>query len=366
MAEDPESDNKEFEPTPRRLDRAREKGDVPKSNDLNAAAVYFGLAISLFILSGDRFEAALFEFAKPLTSPEDYITLGPANRSEFSVRVMANGVMQTTLVLLVLPLILGLVSIVSQNSVTFAPSKVNFDFSRLSLIKSLKNKFGMSGIFEWLKSFLKLIVFSVVGFWFLAINFDTVLQTVRLNEHSSIQVLLQMQFQFLIWIAVISFIVGCVDFIFQRFNHRRKLRMSRKEVQDETKESEGDPYMKQSRMQRGRDRLESMALHDVPDATVVITNPTHYAVALAWDRQPGTAPRCVAKGVDEMALAIRRIADENSVPVYQDPPTARALYSTIEIGSEIGIDQYQAVALAIRFADSARKEAAARRFHGPT
>ena len=135
--------------------------------------------------------------------------------------------------------------------------------------------------------------------------------------------------------------------------------MSRKELTDEAKNSDGDPAMKQQRRQKGIAIAMNQMMADVPDADVIIVNPTHYAVALKWDRMRGGAPECVAKGVDLVAAQIREVAQENGVPIHSDPPTARALFATVEIGDQIMRDHYKAVAAAIRFADRVRKAARA-------
>jgi flagellar biosynthetic protein FlhB len=126
---------------------------------------------------------------------------------------------------------------------------------------------------------------------------------------------------------------------------------------DETKNSEGDPHLKQERRARAQAIAAQQMMSDVPKADVIIVNPTHYAVALKWARKAGSAPTCVAKGVDEIAMRIREVAMENGVPIHSDPPTARALHAVTEIGHEIAPDQYQAVAAAIRFADQMRDRA---------
>ncbi len=148
-----------------------------------------------------------------------------------------------------------------------------------------------------------------------------------------------------------------VDAIFQHDEHRRKNMMSRKEIQDETKDAEGDPHMKGKRRQKAMEIATGQMMAAVPEASVVIVNPTHYAVALKWDGGAGTAPICVAKGVDEVAATIRRIANENAIPIHSDPPTARALYATIGIGDEVEEEYYAPVAAAIRFADDMRERA---------
>jgi flagellar biosynthetic protein FlhB len=152
-------------------------------------------------------------------------------------------------------------------------------------------------------------------------------------------------------------VIGAVDFLWQVSEHHRKNRMSHEELKEEVKQSEGDPHMKQQRRQRGMDIATNRMLRDVPSADVVIVNPTHYAVALKWDRGKVGAPVCVAKGVDEIAARIREVAAEAGVPMRRDPATARALHASVEIGQEILPEHYRAVAAAIRFAEAMRAKA---------
>ncbi len=161
-------------------------------------------------------------------------------------------------------------------------------------------------------------------------------------------------------VCIVALIIGGIDFLWQRFDHLRKNRMSHQEVRDEVKQQEGDPHMKSERRARGAQIASEQMMADVPKADVIIVNPTHFAVALKWSREPGAAPHCVAKGVDHMALAIRKIASEHGVPIRHDPPTARALYATTRIGDQIDPDHYRAVAAAIRFAETMRRRARGR------
>ena len=247
-------------------------------------------------------------------------------------------------------------SAIAQQSVTFAPSKLAPKLSKISPISNAKQKYGPSGLFEFLKSFVKLAVFTICLALFFHAEIAAIITTPFLEPRISISYLGELFLSFLAIVIAVSAAVGAVDFLFQYFEHRRKLRMTRKEMTDETKESEGDPFIKQERRQRGRDIAMAQTLQEVETADVVITNPTHYAVALRWSRLPGSAPVCVSKGIDEFARAIRERAAEHSVPVHADPPTARALHATTEIGAEIPQDQYRAVATAIRFAETMRQK----------
>lgn len=192
---------------------------------------------------------------------------------------------------------------------------------------------------------------------FLSAYLPDILMTLYTGPGPASMTLANLVIGFLSLVLVVSLVVGLIDIVWQRQEHLRKNRMSRKEVTDEAKQQDGDPHVKNQRRQRGYEIAMNQMLADVPEADVVIVNPTHYAVALKWTRKPGAAPACVAKGVDEIAARIREVAAKEGVPIHSDPPTARALHATVEIGQEIHPDQYRAVAAAIRFAEAMRARA---------
>ena len=201
------------------------------------------------------------------------------------------------------------------------------------------------------------MIYSTCLTLFLKANLTEILSASAAPAKSSILLMMNLLFRFLFIVIAIALAIGVVDFLWQYAEHMRKNRMSRKEIQDETKDAEGDPHVKQQRRQRAQEIATNQRMSDVPDADVVIVNPTHFAVALKWSRTVGSAPVCVAKGVDEVAAVIRSVAAEAGVPVHSDPPTARALHATVEIGQEIPEEHYRPVAAAIRFAETMRKRA---------
>ena len=159
-------------------------------------------------------------------------------------------------------------------------------------------------------------------------------------------------FYMLLAMAIITFI----DLPYSIFSHLKKLRMSFQEIKDEAKQNEGDPHMKSERRARARAIAQGNMMRDVAAADVVIVNPTHYAVALKWSRQPGSVPVCVAKGVDDVAAQIRLRAEQNDVPIHSDPPCARSLHAMVDIGEDIQPEHFAAVAAAIHFADKLKRK----------
>ncbi len=256
-----------------------------------------------------------------------------------------------------IPALAVVLALLAQRSLVFAPTKLAPKVSRVSLIANAKNKFGRSGLFEFAKSFTKLLVYSVCLAFFIDARLDDMIAVLHSNPHVAIGLMLELCLGFLFAVVIVATVIGGIDAVWQHFEHLRKNRMSRKEVMDETKNSEGDPYMKQERRQRAQSIAGNRMMAEIPTADVVIVNPTHYAIALKWDRAPGQAPVCVAKGVDEIALKMREIAMEHKVPIHSDPPTARALHATTEIGDQISPDHYRTVAAAIRFAEAMRQRA---------
>lgn len=355
MDENSESSDKPFPPTPKKIEDARKKGDLPRSMDLNVAMSYAGFIlvyVSFLSAVGWDFSAQLSDFFSPqFLSGRDvdpFLAL-------FSSSSLWLGAVAVLWPIFLFPAAGVVLSLVFQRGFVVVPDNVNLKLDRISLLKNAKKKFGVSGLFEFFKSFLKVIIFCVVLVFFIYFELERIVYSVFLEIGDGIDVWYDIILRFCLVALLVSLVLGVLDWIFQISHHQSKLRMSHKEVMDEMKNSEGDPAFKQARHQRALEITQNAALRDVPSADVIVVNPTHYAVALKWSREKYTAPECVAKGVDELALFIRRLAEENNVPVFHEPPTARALYATVEIGEQIGVEHYQAVAAAIQFADDIRK-----------
>ncbi len=353
--QDDDTTDKPFEPTPHKLQEARKKGDIPKSQDINTTAAYAGLFLALVIVSSGAMRDSASALMVLLDQPAQLAPLFFEGSSAAPMGQILKHIGAFLGILFGVPACMVIVAAIAQRSIVFAPSKIAPKLSRISPVSVAKQKFGPSGLFEFFKSFLKLVIYGTCLALFIKSELPQIMITTGLEAPIALVYLGKLFLGFLSIVIAVSAAIGGIDYMFQYFEHRRKLMMSRKELQDENKESEGDPHMKHQRMQRGRDRAMNQTLKDVETADVVITNPTHYAVALHWSRMPGEAPTCVAKGTDENALAIRERAKDHAVPIHEDPPTARALHATVEIGEEIPPELYQAVATAVRFADAMRQ-----------
>ena len=349
--------DKSHEPTPQKLQKAREKGEVAKSTDLSVAAAYAGLLLAGLAAGA----GSLMQLGTTMSVLIDQADSLAPLMFDGAANAQMGGLMWNVARALApwfaVPAIAVLLSIVAQRAFVIAPSKLALKMSRISILSNARNKFGRAGLFEFAKSFAKLVIYSIILGFYMKLRLPDMIATAGTNAFAVVMMLAKLGMEFLVIALVIAAAIGALDAAFQHAEYRRKNMMTRKEVMDEMKNSEGDPHFKGKRRQRGQEIALSQMMGVVPDADVVIVNPTHYAVALQWDRTPGSAPVCVAKGVDEVAAQIRRVANENAVPIHSDPPTARALHATVEIGEQIHEEHFAPVAAAIRFAEDMRKRA---------
>ena len=357
MAEEQQDEEKQHEPTRKKLDDARKKGEVPRSTDVSTALAYAGFLLAL-ALAGGGAVIRLGEVGSVALGQADRLApllLGGQGAAPAGGMLVEVGAALAPLALA--PAVLVLLGLFATRSLVFAPEKLAPKASRISLVSNAKNKFGRSGLFEFAKSFVKLVVISAILAVYLTLRLEQVVLSLTLSPGLVGQLLGRLTMEFLGIIVVLAGAIGAIDLIWQIADHHRKNRMSHKEVKDEMKDSEGDPHLKQERRQRGEEIARTQMLADVPESSVVVVNPAHYAVALKWDPgQPG-APTCVAKGVDAVAARIRETAQEAGVPIHRDPPTARALHATVRVGEEIRPEHYRPVAAAIRFAEEMRRKA---------
>lgn len=354
MSED--DDDKQHEASQQKLDDARKRGEVVKSTELTVAAAYGGFMLASAAF-GTYMITHLGSNAMVLLSESDRISTQIFGGGS----AVAGGIMGTitasVLPWFVVPMLFVLGALLAQRAVVFASEKLEPKLSRIDPIANAKQKFGRAGLVEFLKSFVKMLVIGIILSIYLSRHAMEVLSTQMLEPISIIRLLGELIIGFILILTVFSGVLGALDYLWQRAEFMRRNMMSRQELVDEMKNSEGDPHIKAQRRQRAIAIATNAMLADVPAADVIIVNPTHYAVALKWEKGSGRAPTCVAKGVDEIALKIREVAQASGVPIHSDPPTARALYASVDIGREIQPQHYKPVAAAIRFAEKMRARA---------
>ena len=359
MAEENDSASKTEEPTGRRLEQAREKGDIPKTADLPQIASFAAVA-GVIAFSGGILSRNLLVALAPFIQDPDKIDLTPGGAMAVSWR-LAGAVAPVLLFVTGAAMLAGVFGHVIQTGPVWSPSGLKFDFSKVSPLSGLKRLFGPDALIQFAKSFIKLIVVGAIGYFVLRPYWVELQQLPAVDVLALLPLSLEILKKLSILVISLLLAIAAIDWIIQMQRFMSRQRMTREEVKEEFKQTDGDPHIKARqraiRVQRARQRMMTA----VPKATVVIMNPTHYAVALSYEEGESAAPTCVAKGVDSLALRIRAVAEEAGVPVVEDAPLARALYAAVEIDAQIPIAQYEAVAKVIGFVLAGRRRFSAAR-----
>ena len=351
-----EDDDKTFDPSQRKLDEARKRGEIARAPDVNAAAAYAGLLLAA-LLAGQYVLLQIGAIGQSILDQADPLSLTIAQGGQAGLEPIIKAVGVAILPFFGLPFVAVALALLAQRAVVFAPDKLLPRLSRLSPIAAAKQKFGLVGLFEFGKSAIKMLAVGLLLALHLSWRANEIAGSLYLSPKAAIALMLKLMVEFLSLILLLATVIGLADYFWQRMQHLKRNRMSRKEMTDEHKDSEGDPHAKATRRQKGQEIALNRMLADLPGADVVIVNPTHYAVALKWDRAAGVPPICIAKGTDDVALRLRQAAERHGIPVRHDPPTARALHASVKIGEPIRPDHYRAVAAAIRFAEALRRKA---------
>jgi flagellar biosynthetic protein FlhB len=346
MSEEDESQKTE-EPTPKKMEDSRKKGQVAMSREVNtwlillmATIVMGALGPSIAIDLKNSLQVYLEQaHALPGVPGGFYLMLGQAFQD--MLRVLTLPFLCLVFIAFVGPFV--------QVGPLFSAETIVPKLDKISPVKGLKRLFSMKSLVEFLKGLLKLSTVGVVGFVIISPYFDNFEHLVGMPLNIVLDEVLVLILKMMIGILVVLVIVAVIDLSFQRADHTKKMRMSKQEIKDEYKQTEGDPHMKgklkQLRAEKGRQRM----IQAVPGADVVITNPTHYSIALKYDPDNMEAPMCVAKGMDEIALIIREVAKEHDVTIFENKPLARAMYDIIEVDQMVPTEHFQAVAEVISF-----------------
>lgn len=347
MSETEDDSQKTEDPTPKKLEEARRKGQVAISREINNwVMILAGTVVVLALGPGMMQDIALLlrtYFAQVHTLPE-----APGGLQFLVVEAF-----KEILVILALPLLFLLMAAFLgpylQVGPLFAPEIIKMDLSKISLFKGFQRLFSMKSVMEFVKGLLKLAIVSVVGFLILQPFYQSVDHLVGLPVIAATDEIKSLTTRLLIGILVVLFVIAMIDLVYQRYEHMKKMRMSKQEIKDEYRQSEGDPHVKAKLRQLRQERARARMMQAVPTADVVITNPTHYSVALKYDPEEHDAPIVVAKGVDDLALRIRETAREHDVIVLPNPPLARVLFDTVDVDAMVPPEQYKAVAEIISY-----------------
>lgn len=347
MSEDTDQSQKTEEPTQKRLDEAEEHGDVAQSADVVAFAI-LTTATVMILTFGASSAAGLAQSLSRYFSESGQLTLNAERMNGLFAAISWQAVTYLALPFAAI-LAVAIGAHLIQRPWIFTPEKLAPKFERVSPVSGFNRIFGRQGLIQFLKGLVKLSAVGAVAAWVLWGGIGTLPGLVERTPASGLSRILELFEALMIGTLIVYGIIAGLDFGWQAWERRQRLMMTRQEIQDEFKQSEGDPHVKARLKQIRSDRARKRMMAAVPKATVVITNPTHYAVALAYESGRSAAPVVVAKGLDLVALKIREIAQAHRVPVVENPPLARTLYATVDIDEAIKPEHYKAVAHVIGY-----------------
>jgi len=356
LAEGSDPESKTEEATPRKLEEARKKGDVAKSPDV-AAAMSLAGAVAVLLIGGGYFSQQMAEDMLPFLAEPHAMIGGLEAGAGIEIGMRAVWAVTPFLAALMLAVVIGGVGgNLAQSGFLFTAEKIKPKWSAVSPLSGFKRIFGPDGIVQFIKTFLKLIAIGAVCWWVLKPHTREFENLAAMSPAMILPFARDLAGSLMIAALIFLGFTAGADFIWQKFRFAKRMRMTKEETKEDYKQTEGDPHVKgklrQIRMQRSRQRM----MQAVPTATVIVTNPTHYSVALRYEPDQGDgAPICVAKGVDAVALRIRELARESGVPNVENVPLARALYATVDVDEVIPREHFEAAAKVIGFVMQGRK-----------
>ncbi len=342
MAEDQDQSQKTEEPTPKKLEDARQKGQVASSKEVSnfflIGSATLTLAIALPVIMRDT-AGAMSHYLRHAGDPS---LAGPA---------LSSGLLRAIAILglaLAVPLAVSTVAAITapalQNAILWSTQNLQPKLDRISPVAGFKRLFSLKSVVEFLKGLVKITLMAAIGVAVVWPNLQRLVAAGQLEVTAAMGFLWETALWVIATIAASLTVVAGLDYAYQRFEFMKQMRMSRRDVKDEHKQSDGDPMIKQRLRQLRMEKARQRMMAEVPTSTVVVTNPTHFSVALRYESGVTAAPRVVAKGMDDVALRIRTIAREHEVPIVENPPLARALHKNVELGAMIPPEHYQAVA----------------------
>lgn len=340
-----EGGEKTEEPTAKKIDDSRKEGQVAKSKEISTAASLLSVFICLKIFIGflgERLTGVFFNFWNEMDEMAN-----SAFNSVTVVQILSEALIYIVISCLpffIIALVVGFLSQRVQFKWMVTTKPLEPKLNKLNPISGFKRIFSKQALFDLLLSIVKIILIFAICYSVIKDNLTVLLTLYDLEIEASLGILFDLVMDLGIKVSVVYFIIALGDLVYQKWKHKQDLKMSKQEVKDEYKNQEGDPKVKSQQRQRMQQASRRRMMQAIPEADVVITNPTHFAVALKYDNTVNQAPMVVAKGADYLAFKIKDIAKEHNVEIVEDKPLARMLYNNVDIGREIPAELYQSVA----------------------
>ena len=347
MAEEQDNSQKTEEPTRKRLEEAAERGQTVSSREANSFFILLALTLVFGWLAPQIFHKTQLYLSGFIEEPDTI----PTNNE--AIGVLFINLIQNCAGLLFVPLISFVAAIILanlvQNKFIFSLEPIIPKLEKISLRKGIERLFSVRSLTEFAKSVIKIIVVGLVAYYAIAPYLTHIKQLPDVTIVNLLNFMDTSTKRMLTGVCIVMFFIAIIDYLYQRFEFIKSLRMSKQEIKDEYRQQEGDPQIKQRIRQIRVERAKKRMMAAVPTADVIITNPTQYSMALKYDQATMRAPRLVAKGLDNIAMRIREIAKEHNIPLVENPPLAQALYATVDIDKEIPTEHYKAVAEIISY-----------------
>lgn len=348
MAESEDDSSKTEEPSAKKLEDARKKGQIASSRELTHFFMMLGFLFFVMVL-GPKLGRDSLDFLAPFIGQGDSMDMSAGGVITIFERIIM-GMLMLLILTLVMTMVMAVAPALIQRKLVFAVENIKPKLSKISPLSGFGRLLGMKAIIEFIKNLLKVAVVGIICSMVLMpyrAELPELLHSA--NQGTMLEYTQAISSKVLTAVCIFLFLLSIVDYLYQRFTILKSLRMSKHELKEEYKQQEGDPHVKQRLKQIRRERAQKRMMANVPKADVIITNPTHYAIALKYDAAKMQAPVLLAKGADEVAARIREKAGEHKVPIVRNPPLARVLYDTTEIDDEIPIEHYEAVAKIIGY-----------------
>ncbi len=343
MSDAPDEESKTEEPSEKKISDAHKKGNIPVSREVGIFASLFGLVIVSQFFIWEKTKGLVIFLAQFIENPGSW-RLDNTQSVTNLLELVSNAIFFFLIPIFVILTTTSLTAAFLQNPPKIILHRIKPDFSKLSLAKGMKRILGTQGWIEFSKALFKFVAIGIVVTIFLEAELAGVFNTLLSHPNSIPRVLLALSSDLLLSVCVATILLAGADFVWSRKQWFKNLKMTQQEVKDERKQMDGDPIVKAKRLSLARDRLRKQMISAVPKATIIITNPTHYSIALAYNHHEDAAPKVIAKGKNLIALKIREIAEKNNIPRVENRHLAQSLYAQVEVNQTIPEEFYRAVA----------------------
>ena len=334
--------DKTEEPTPKKKKDARKQGNIAKSAEVNKAMTFIAILVVIYMMSGSII-SELQGFIVNILSGDFGMTMNDNTIKILMFKVMMS-FMKIVLPISLIIMVFGILGSLIQTGLFFSMESLKPKFSKLNPLTGLKNMFSMKAIVNLIKSMVVICIMIYLGYSFMSKNFEGIIKSGDIYLPYLFNIVLDLIKSILTSITLAVAVVAALDYGYEKFSHKKGLKMTKQEVKEEYKQMEGDPHIKGKIKQKQRQMANQRMMQAVPSSTVIVTNPTHISIAIRYEQGKDTTPIVVAKGADEVAFRIREIAKSHDIPIIENVPLARLIYKEVDIDQEIPEEMYKAVA----------------------